>query len=319
MSRKTIIFGNGLGMALDAGYFTLDRAIGLVWEKEELLADVSKELIVNCLPEGVGRPHGEDELDVLQMALSACDLLNAIPGSRIHWLSENGQQFPNAVRQFIYHTALQFHQSRHVLPDTFLTPLVAFVNETNTHIATLNYDNLLYQPLIERKVLDGYSGALVDGLPDTGFDLEHLERKFGRAFGYYLHLHGSPLFVDRAGTIVKLKQGELFEHSDRISSHIVLTHFRHKATVISASDVLTGYWSKLAEALSESVEILLVGYSGADMHLNSLLLSTNTVPVRIVEWDNAGKPKERSEYWNALLARDVTLVRKANILEFDEW
>lgn len=306
-------------MALDAAYFSLERAIGVVWEDDGLLNDADKELISNCLPEGVGQPHGEDELDVLQIALSACDLLTAIPGSRIHWLSDEGKRFPVAVRQFIYHTALQFHQFHAALPDAFLGPLAEFVNETNTHIATLNYDNLLYQPLIEREVLKGYSGALVDGFHTAGFDVENMERKYGRTFGYYLHLHGSPLFVERGGRVVKLKQGELFEHADTISSHIVLTHFKHKPTVISASDVLMSYWRKLVEALNESEEILLVGYSGADTHLNALLHSASNVPARVVEWEGAGQQEERIEYWASLLAREVTLVRKANILEFIEW
>ena len=89
MARKTIIFGNGLGMALDPEYFSLDRAIGVVWDDKALLDNDSKELIINCLPRASdGRPHGEDELDTLQLALSACDFLNGISSSRIHWLSD---------------------------------------------------------------------------------------------------------------------------------------------------------------------------------------------------------------------------------------
>lgn len=320
MARKTIIFGNGLGMALNPTYFSIDRAIGVVWNDSALLNSASKELIIKCLPrESDGRPHGENELDTLQLALSACDFLNGIENSGIHWLSDDGQEFPQAVRQFIYQTALQFHQREEDLPNTFLDPLADFIKDTKSHVATLNYDNLLYQPLIDREVLSGYSGALVDGFHNSGFDVENLERRYGRTFGYYLHLHGSPLFVDRRQNIIKLGQSNLAEQTDTVSSHIVLTHFKHKSTVISASVVLFNYWRKLVEALSESEEILLIGYSGADTHLNHLIRGASDLPIRIVEWEGAGGQTERMTYWSDLFSREVTLERKTNILEFQEW
>lgn len=320
MARKTIIFGNGLGMALNPTYFSLDHAIEVVWNDSALLNSTSKELIINCLPrESDRRPHGENELDTLQLALSACDFLNGIESSGIHWLSEEGQEFPQAVRQFIYQTALQFHQCEENLPDTFLDPLADFIKDTKSHVATLNYDNLLYQPLIEREVLSGYNGALVDGFHTSGFDVENLERRYGKTFGYYLHLHGSPLFVDRRQNIIKLRQSHLTERTDTVSSHIVLTHFKHKPTVISASIVLFNYWRKLVEALSESEEILFIGYSGADMHLNHLIGGASDLPIRIVEWEGAGEQTERMTYWSDLFSREVMLERKTNILEFQEW
>ena len=320
MPRKTIIFGNGLGMALNPEEFSLDTAIGTVWHDDDFLDDASKQLITSCLPEECdGRPHGEDELDILQLALSACDFLSDIRGSRIHWLSEEGQQFPHAVRKFIYHTALQFHQCDDVLPNGFLGPLAEFINQTNSHVATLNYDNLLYQPLIEREVLKGYSGALVDGFHRTGFNADNMERLYSRNFGYYLHLHGSPLFIDRGNSTIKLNQCDLAEQTDTVSQHIVLTHFEHKPTVISGSEVLLSYWRKLAEAIGESEEVILVGYSGADDHLNAMIHNAANVPVRVVEWAGAGDEEARMEHWTETLAREVTLVRRENILEFQEW
>ncbi|MGQ0698114.1 MAG: SIR2 family protein [Panacagrimonas sp.] len=320
MTRKILIFGNGLGMALDQDFFPLDRSIGNVWDSGDLLDDASKKLICDCLPQDNNdRPHGENDLDVLQLALSASEFLSGLGGSRIHWLSEEGQAFPVAVRKFIYQVALQFHKYEGALPGEFVGALANFLLDTNSHVATLNYDNLLYQPLIEREVLKGYSGALVDGFHNSGFKAENLERKFGRTFGYYLHLHGSPLFVDRNDNVLKLHQCELAEKDDVVSSHIVLTHFKHKPTVISASELLTAYWRKLAEAISESAEIVVVGYGGDDEHLNSLLHNASRVPVRIVEWDGAGEQEQRVNYWSSVLAREITLVRRASILEFQDW
>ena len=55
------------------------------------------------------------------------------------------------------------------------------------------------------------------------------------------------------------------------SNHLVLTHVAHKASVIAASPVLSAYWTRLAEACQEAQAIVLVGYSGGDVHLNQLI------------------------------------------------
>jgi hypothetical protein len=321
MPRKTLIFGNGLGMALDQEFFSLDNAIGRVWDGEGALDEGAKDLIRSCLVEdgNVDRPHGEDDLDNLQLVVSACDFLGRVGRQDIHWLSEHGRQFPDAVRKFLYRTALLFHQRENGLPVEFTQPLAQFVHETKSHIATLNYDNLLYQPMIEAYVLNGYAGALVDGLTNAGFSEENLERKWGRTFGYYMHLHGSPLFVDRDGSIFKLRQGELDEDDEVVGSHIVLTHVKHKETVISASPLLTAYWDHLAKALAESEEVVLFGYSGCDRHLNALLRSRAPAAVRVVEWEGAGAQQERDAHWLDLLGKQVALVRRDNILSFVDW
>ncbi len=320
MARKTIIMGNGLGMAVDPTYFALDRAIGDTWSDENLLDGPSKLLIGNCLPDdGDDRPHSEDDLDTLQLALSSCELLSRIGATRIHWLSEEGKKFPVAVRRFIYHTAIEFHGHPAGLPPDFIDGLAGFIRESKSHLATLNYDNLLYQPLIEREILSGYSGALVDGFHSSGFDPEHLERKYGRTFGYYLHLHGSPLFVDRDHVTYKLHQGEVAEDEGTISSHIVLTHFRHKVTVIGASDLLTAYWFKLVEAIGESEEIILFGCSGNDAHLNDVLRARPDVPVRVVEWIGSGDQAERIRKWSELVSREISLVQCDSVLDFRDW
>jgi len=318
--RKTIIFGNGLGMALNPETFSLDRALGSVWDDTDILSDTQKRLICNCLPnDRAGRPQGEDELDKLQLALSACDFLVGIPGSRIHWLSEEGQLFPTAVRKLIYHTARQFHQTGEELPADFVDPLCDYIEQTKSHIGTLNYDNLLYQPMIEKGLLHGYDGALVDGFHNAGFAEDNLKRRNGRTFGYYLHLHGSPLFVDRSGVTIKLHQFDLDEQTETKSSHIVLTHFEHKPAVISASQVLLSYWRLLSKAIAESEEIILFGCSGADIHLNHLLKSTSDRPLKVVEWEGAGNIFERKTFWRRQFDREVNLVQIENVHSFTDW
>lgn len=321
MKRSAVIFGNGLGMALDPLRFSLDGAIGLVWNMDDLLTPAQKALICACLPEDPEkRPHSEEDLDTLQLALSACDLLNGIEGDQIHWLSEQGQEFPRAVRRFIYHTALQFHQAPVLLPEAFVQALADFIHQSKSHIGTLNYDNLLYQPLIEKQVLSGYDGALVDGFLSTGFSQGNMERKYGKTFGYYFHLHGSPLFVDRDSSTIKLQQNALPEQTDTVSAHIVLTHVEHKPTVISASEVLQCYWRLLAKALRESERLTLFGYSGCDSHLNALVQNARDLPVRVVEWSGAGDEQGRLVKWREWTGREeIDLIRLDNILEFRQW
>lgn len=319
MTRKTLIFGNGLGMALAPDFFSLDNAIGRIWEESPALDEQTKDLVRCCLGDEADRPHGEEDLDELQLVVSACDFLSRTGGGEIHWLSEHGKLFPAAVRKFLYQTSLRFHQGDFGLPLEFTRPLAAFLHETQSHVATLNYDNLLYQPMIEAYVLNGYGGALVDGFHGAGFAEENLERKYGRTFGYYMHLHGSPLFVDRDESVIKLKQANLGKNEDTIGSHIVLTHVKHKQTVISASPLLSYYWELLAKAFAESPCVVLVGYSGCDKHLNSLLRSRGPAAIRVVEWDGAGGEEDRSDFWKELLDRPVELVRRANILEFTDW
>lgn len=319
--RKTLIFGNGLGMALDPGLFSLDDAIGRAWEGEGIFDQETRALVRCCLVDDgdTERPHGEDDLDALQLVVSSCDFLDRMSQGGAHWLSQHGQRFPAAVRKFLYQTALQFHQREVVLPIEFVGPLAAFLHQTQSHVATLNYDNLLYQRMIEAHVLNGYGGALVDGMLSSGFAPEHLERKWGRTFGYYLHLHGSPLFVDQDDTVRKLTQGELGGDDDVVGSHIVLTHVKHKPTVIAASPLLQSYWEHLELALAESEEIILFGYSGLDTHLNELLERRSPESIRVIEWGGAGERGEREAFWRKALGKEPILNQMDSILAFAEW
>ncbi|WP_150526031.1 hypothetical protein [Roseibium sediminis] len=202
MSRKTIIFGNGLGMALDPAFFSLDAAIGRVWDDGGIIDEAQKKLIRACLPDRCedGRPNDESDLELLQRVLSSCDFLNSVGDpADVHWLSDMGKDFPAAIRKFIHGVACSFHVDEKKLPDVFLESLCAFIRDSRSHVATLNYDRLLYDGFNSKKVCDGYGGSLIDGFWGTGFAAENLERKYDRRLGWYLHLHGSPLFYDEEG------------------------------------------------------------------------------------------------------------------------
>jgi hypothetical protein len=207
-----------------------------------------------------------------------------------------------------------------MLPQEFSNPLADFLRHTNSHVATLNYDKLLYDFLIETRLVDGYRGSLVDGIWDAGFRREILVRRYGNEFGYYLHLHGSPLFKDRGGITVKIPRHQLNLEQPEPSSHIVLTHIQHKPLVIASSEILSTYWDYLGFSISESTEVALFGYSGADVHLNQYLsVYSGRVAFRVVEWNGAGPFHDRQAFWRHALNSDVALTQLDSLMGFNAW
>jgi hypothetical protein len=321
MPRATLIIGNGLGMALDPAYFSLDNAMDAAWNRRGRLSETQKEQIRLCVNvQGIeDRPHGEEHLDVLHVVGMACKLLNAIESPNVHWLSAEGGTFPLAIEKYITSVAWHYHHFRRVLPQRFVENLALFLQVTKSHVATLNYDNLLYQKLIELNILRGYFGPLVDGFyTTTGFNVDHLERKYNNSFGYYLHLHGSPLFIDYGDQIIKQRQGTVDESIS--TPHLVLTHVKHKRSVIANSNLLSAYWQYFEKGLNESNRIILFGYSGLDIHLNQVIAKYAPGKIiYIIEWDGAGTEIERIDYWRDKLQSDIHLNRLANILSFIDW
>ncbi|MFZ6773714.1 hypothetical protein ACO0LB_13440 [Undibacterium sp. SXout7W] len=44
MPRKLVIFGNGLGMAIDPVHFSLQPALEEIWERDNFLSNAQKQL-----------------------------------------------------------------------------------------------------------------------------------------------------------------------------------------------------------------------------------------------------------------------------------
>ena len=323
MTRKALVFGNGLGMALDHDHFSLSNAIEYIWEHEKVLNDDERRYIQQCLPGVDDRPpEGEHELDILHLAVTACGFLNNLSGDDVEWLSNEGRDFPNTIAKFVHKVATKLHNyDEGELPEAFVNPLCDFLKESKSHVATLNYDRLLYGVMVDNGVLDRFR-YLVDGMWDAGFDRDNLERLYGNDFGYYLHLHGSPLFVNNSGVPKKKQRHQLSLESEFIGRHIVLTHVKHKPSVISSSPVLSAYWDYLDFALGESEEIIVFGCSGDDEHLNQklkLYSSAADRTTRVVEWSGAGDRRTRRRFWRDRLGDQTELVQLDNILDFTDW
>ncbi|MDO6670554.1 SIR2 family protein [Cobetia amphilecti] len=322
MTRKLIIFGNGLGMALDSDYFLLSRALEKVWDLDDFLSDEQKELIKACLDTDQC-PRSEEELDILHQVTAHCNSLKKLGRGCCGWLNQHGDDFPIATERYIHKTAIELYNYGGTLPREFVTPLTDFIKRTKSHVATLNYDKLLYQEFISSSVLEGYRGYLIDGIwASRGFQEDNLVRKHSNNFGYYMHLHGSPLFFESGDKIYKERLPSLSLNMKNHGNHLVLTHVNHKRSVIQNSRLLSAYWYYLQLALHEASEIILFGYSGQDLHLNTMIkphLANNTKIVKVIEWDDQSDHRERNTYWNDALGGTVTLIRLENILSYSDW
>lgn len=204
------------------------------------------------------------------------------------------------------------------------------------HIATLNYDKLLYAPLINRHILEEYhNGGLVDGFYETGgFNPDHLFRTHHK-FGWYLHLHGSPLFYTKGNIVNKCKIGELPDSSasdDTLHNHIVLADTKIKPEIISNSKLLGTYFMFFRDALDESDELYLIGYSGADEHVNFEIKNcinnksqkNRKFNIHIIEWQRSNHDDSfwidrlfPAHLWNAI-NNYISLQKQPfdNILDF---
>ncbi len=330
--RSLYIFGNGLGMAISPEAFNLTNALIDVWD-DGTLEDEQKALISACLPADVQKPTSEEQLAKLQDTVNACEILLSIRDTGAgHWLSEEGSKFPEAVYKLTYAVARKMYLAKHATgeslgvpcraPEEFIAPFLHKVKDTGSHVATLNYDGLLSKALQDAGVLGGVSPVLFDGFVEAVFDRTNLFRKKGYG-GWYLHLHGSPLFTGKAGGKPrKISEATIGRKSfpKHVGRHLVLTHFTHKPRIIAASDILSIYWEFLQMALDESERIVIFGYSGNDVHLNRLISQARSKKDTIVvDWLGSGSAAVRQAFWNDQLGGDVQLHLLEDVFTFADW
>ncbi len=339
MVESLFVFGNGLGRALDDQFFSLQHAMNAAWSESEILTEKQRQLIRSCLPDGVieenvsGAPASEAELEDLQRVLSACDTIKSFEfrvngANEEGWLSEHGREFPIAIRKYVHKAACYFHDrtvlslqdSKPYLPTEFQSSLRAFIMKHGAHVATLNYDDLLYDCFTDTDVFRRYK--LRDGFRSGKFDLEGLESFHNdKTDGWFLHLHGSPLFVNIEGQPRKVERARLGSFQGNESTHLVLTSVNFKRNIISQSEVLSAYWSKLKEIIPQLKNIVVFGYGGLDLHLNEALEKADEkANIRIVEFNNGETKSKRMSFWSQQLKRkDIEVIQLDNVLLFAQW
>lgn len=320
MRRSVIVFGNGLGMALDSNYFSIGAGLKSVWSGSEYFETAHKELVKTAIP-GLtedAHPSTEDQLDDLQVAIVASEYLRGFETETVKWLADQARELPEAFRRFLHEVASYYQDYETPLPLDFRGALADYLAATKSHVATLNYDNLLYDGLKSYEIFAGYNGVLIDGFHKDGFAPANMDRRRGiQSLGWYLHLHGSPLFVGNK----KLMGDDRAVFTPNEQSHIVLTHVEHKPLVIGSSEILSEYWRRFVIAAQEVECLILFGYSGLDAHLNDLITQKCTKQViHVVEWEGAGEMSVRLPFWqNQLKKQDLNLIQLPSILQFKEW
>jgi len=258
-------------------------------------------------------------LDQIQVALVAAEYLRDFNLKGATWLTPEATELPNAFQRYIHAVAAHFHAHKFALPLEFADSLANYINKSKSHVTTLNYDNLLYDGLKGKDVFSGFSGSLYDGYTNAGFSPDNLRRNYPKRHAWYMHLHGSPLFIGNA----KALREERARFEPHESSHIVLTHVEHKPLIIARSRILSTYWDKLPESISESDSVILLGYSGDDIHLNRVisqgLAGKN---LHIVEWRGNHDQRQREAYWKKRIINSnqgLRLELLENVLSFTDW
>ena len=327
--KKIYIFGNDLGRSFNNDFFSLERVLKVAWSDDGPLSEEQRALIKNCLSDEVieaaeGAPTDEGQLRDLQRVVDACDLIGEFQrrtDSADAWLTQQGAEFPKAVRKYFHFAASQFHRHRIVLPEEFAASLRKFVRDQRPHIATLNYDDLLYEAFTDTDIFSGH--MLRDGFFGK-FDIAR-HRDFIKPIyeGWFLHLHGSPLFVTKNGEEKKLTRAQLAGFMGSEKTHLVLTDAKSKPAAIKASPILNEYWRTLRRLLNRPHEVTLFGYGGGDLHLNRLLANTNeNVKIRLVT-RTPDDEEEAMVKWRSLLTgkdldrEDLFFLEK--VTNFRDW
>lgn len=333
MVENLFVFGNGIGRSIDNDFFSLQNAMSTVWNDTTILDIDTKALIQKCLPGKDGRslstsPVSEEELDGLQLVVNACDIISEFEGDTWSdvWLSPQGYDFPKKVRNYLHMVASFFiiEQNKNKklkLPNQFRDSLCEAIITHHANIATLNYDDLIYDSFTKSKVFEDH--YLRDGFFAHGFDLK-MSRDFRKSDreGWYLHLHGSPLFVGENGSCKKMDRGKLRSKTPVSQIHLVLTNMRHKMSLIEASEILSNYWIILKEEVRRAKNIVIMGYGGKDIHLNEALeLAPESARIRIVERNMAERTKEdcEREWKSRINHKNIEVVLIDNILDFRDW
>ena len=330
MAKKLIIIGNGLGMAIEPEHFNLSKAMERVWNGDILTRE--EKTMLGAI-EGVcsqNGPQSEEQLINVQLARDIIPKIFEIVGktSADKWLTNGALDFPNTRNKYIFHVAKTlFDYDSRINSDEswkkFRDQLISFIKSNKPNIATLNYDGLVYEAILE---IPKSSLYMVDGFIQGSFkssNYTYVDR------GSYMHLHGTPTFTTEKGSPKKLRRHEIPASDPTVDRHLVLANALQKKEIIGESDLLQQIWQRFETCVKRASEIIFFGYGGEDDHLNRLIMekAANT-PKWVMEWkksphimesDNQSTEKKQSDYWAPKLGEDLKFLALDSILDFTEW
>jgi SIR2-like protein len=328
----TILIGNGLGMAVDPDHFRIDAGLNHAWMN---LPTEQQDRIKNLIT-GKSALNSEEQLDKHYAVIQACLMLNKIEShSNLEWLHPNAKKFPENFRNFIADTAWHFFEysctdsDKNAQLNKFIENLKSYISNNNTHLATLNYDGLIYDRIVNSEIMNPSGGKLIDGfyIHQGGF---HPSRLSGDNRCYYLHLHGSPLFYsDFEKDIINKDSYKTFAENktkeDYLREHLILCKTSLKLSRITSSPLLNSYWDFFKSSLFQSHKIILIGYSGNDPHVNTEISNVRGGrEIIIIEYsDQSVDKKAREKDWSIKLQlgnnyfNDSNLIWLDSILDYD--
>lgn len=338
----TFLIGNGLGKAINPGHFDLKQGMKTGWKNTR--SRKIKSLITKFLCKA--KPTSEKDLEKIQdcfLKLQSIEhqikgLPRALKNTLENYINKDKEKFYNYlfnVSSHFYHYNLETTKPEILFKfncfiNNFCSYLIARkTNGDNVHIATLNYDGLLYKSFIDKKdkIFNGYSGCLVDGITNSGFNKNNLQQKMGKTFGWYLHLHGSPLFYSENSRIKKNNYNKSTSAFDTVKykhgrKHIILCHPKQKYETIQYSEILKEYLEHFKVAISHSDCLVMLGYGGEDSYINEIIKNflKDEGVVLVIERSAEGLHTERSIFWKERLCTEKTkfkLVQKESILDFN--
>lgn len=340
MGQNTFIIGNGIGMALDYKYFTLNKGLNAAWK--EIKSRNIKTIIYRSL-KSRKKPVTENDLRQVQdyfFKLKTIENLASTLPVKIRKHFKIISRFNDSYFSYIYDVSRYFfnyepqdgaenYQKYQQFIQNFATCIVN--PEPIVNVVTLNYDALLIRELYSynnHNLFDGYNGYLVDGFLDSGFKKKNMERNSGRKFGWYIHLHGSPLFyTDDKGVIRKRTvntdplQRSMFNPAGDYESgddHLILCDPIQKLERIQYSELLSSYFECFKEAINASDVIVLIGYGGGDCHINDLIKEKKGICKLVVEWKGANYTEsDRMSFWKDALGDGVNVKLLDSIFDFD--
>lgn len=341
--RKTITFliGNGLGKSLDANYFDFKQGMEKGWDRTK--SKKIKSLIKDSL--GKAKPRKEKDLEIIQdcfLKLQSIEyqikgLPNALKKALELHINKDKERYFNYlfnVSSHFYHYQPTDAEPRVLAKfNTFMNNFCSYIRKKwiagdTVHVATLNYDGLLYKNFIKNEgILNGLDGCLVDGITDAGFKKEYLQPKYGKNFGWFLHLHGSPLFYSEYNSIKKNTYKQGTSSSEAVlykpgRKHIILCHPKQKYESIQYSNILSEYLEHFKVAINHTDYLVILGYGGEDTYINEIIKSSlkKAGTIFVIERSAEESSEERSIFWKARLCPNGTkfkLIQKETILDFN--
>lgn len=338
MSNPTVItyfIGNGIGMALNItdednqNIFSLEYAMKQAYQNSQNKSEL-KTVITNIA--GECPPKDEDELRHLQRWLWSIEkeIINDENNKSLikeyffdiaHWFSDIYFDKENKVLKSSSQKTINESSSNDF--SSFIKYLSKRIiesseNKEKIHIATSNYDKLLYSGFYAQEIFNkkGTKYLLCDAPKIAPIDGP-----------WFLHLHGTLLFNTNEDGIPS--KSDIFKDLKKNwnkREHFILTDRNFKHSKILESPILKKYWEIFKDrVLKETSKLIIIGYGGNDPHINDAIRNSAVREIHVLEYDKKGfKKAVRTQFWESKFknsksdTKNITVTLKSNILKISD-